>query len=362
MQVLCPNHNPVASPTRPHAIGAAGLLAAVHAMPATCLALSLRRMQRCFAGIVTAGSERLTMMKTLGFFLLLGLASGPAAAQEADLGADDAAARAQAAAEFEASLDFKRGTLLLPNGIATLEVPEGFRYVGPDDARRVLEEGWGNPDGHGTLGMLFPVDVGVVSAGGWGVVITYEEDGHVSDEDADRIDYDAMLASMRSAIAQENEARERAGYAPLELIGWAARPRYDKAAKKLYWAKALKFGDAATHTLNYNIRILGRKGVLVMNAVAGIEQMARVEQDMQQVLAFTNFVPGQRYADYDAATDKLAAYGLGALVAGGVAAKTGLLAKLVALAVAFKKLLIVGGLLLAALAARFLTTRRGTPA
>jgi uncharacterized membrane-anchored protein len=210
--------------------------------------------------------------------------------------------------------------------------------------------------------MLFPVDTGVISEGGWGVVITYEEDGHVSDEDADGIDYDEMLADMRSAIEDENEARERAGYEPMQLVGWAARPHYDTAARKLYWAKELKFGDAPTNTLNYNIRILGRKGVLVMNAVSGMDQLSRVEQDMQQVLGFTNFVPGQRYADYNAATDKLAAYGLGALVAGGVAAKTGLLTKLLALLLAFKKVIVVGVLAVAAFVGKLLTGRRDTTA
>jgi uncharacterized membrane-anchored protein len=293
---------------------------------------------------------------------MLGFALGPAAAQEDAAGQEQVAELAAAAAEFEASLEFRQGTVTLPNGVAILEVPEGFRYVGPDDARRVLEEGWGNPDGHGTLGMLFPVDVGVVSQGSWGVVITYEEDGHVSDADADGIDYDEMLAHMRSAATKENEARQRAGYEPLQIIGWAAKPRYDKAAKKLYWAKELKFGEDSAHTLNYNIRILGRKGVLVMNAVSGMDQFARVEQDMQQVLAFANFVPGQRYADYNAATDKLAAYGLGALVAGGLAAKTGLFAKLVALLVAFKKLIFVGVLAAAAFVGKLLSARRSTPA
>ena len=171
-----------------------------------------------------------------------------------------------------------------------------------------------------------------------------------------------MLADMRSTIADENAARERAGYEPIQLLGWAARPRYDKAAKKLYWAKTLQFGDAREHTLNYSIRILGRKGVLVMNAVAGIGQLSRVEQDMQQVLAFTNFLPGQRYADYDGATDKLAAYGLGALVAGGVAAKTGLLAKLLALLVAFKKVIALAAIGALGLAGRFLGNRRRAPA
>jgi uncharacterized membrane-anchored protein len=292
------------------------------------------------------------------FLLPLGLLAGTAWAQDASEDDERSAALAAAMAEFEASLDFKRGSVTLPNGLATLEVPEGFRYLGPDDARRVLEEGWGNPDGHGTQGMLFPADVGVLSENSWGVVITYEADGHVSDDDASGIDYAALLADMQEAIAGENEQRLRAGYEALQLIGWAAQPRYDAAAKKMYWAKELKFGEAAEHTLNYNIRILGREGVLVMNAVSGMDQLARIEQDMQQVLTFTNFVPGQRYADYNPATDKLATYGLGALIAGGVAAKTGLLTKLLALLIAFKKVIILGVLAVGGVAAKAFLGRR----
>lgn len=302
------------------------------------------------------------MLKMLVLLLSFGLLGGPAWAQNASDSEVDTEAMAAAMAEFEASLDFKQGAVTLPNGLATLDVPEGFRYLGPDDARRVLEEGWGNPAGDGTQGMLFPADVGVLSEGGWGVVITYEEDGHVSDEDADSIDYDALLRDMREAIAAENEQRAGAGYETLELVGWAAKPHYDQAAKKIYWAKELKFGAAAQHTLNYNIRILGREGVLVMNAVSGMDQLGRVADDMQQVLAFTNFVPGQRYADYNAATDKLATYGLGALVAGGIAAKTGLLTKLLALLIAFKKLIIIGAIAIAGVAAKILMGRRDTSA
>ena len=283
-------------------------------------------------------------------------ACGPALAEE-PASADDAQQR-EAARQFEASLRFKQGEITLPGGIAALQVPAGFRYVGPDDARRVLEEGWGNPKGDGTLGMLFPAEVLVVGADGWGVVITYEEDGHVTDTDADSIDYDELLADMREGVAAENDARRDGGYEAIELVGWAAKPHYDKAARKLYWAKELKFGDRADHTLNYNIRILGRKGVLVLNAVSDMGQLGKVERDMQQVLAFTNFTAGNRYEDFDASIDKVAAYGLGALIAGGVAAKTGMLAKLLALLVAFKKFIILGAVVAAGAIGKVLFGRK----
>jgi uncharacterized membrane-anchored protein len=66
------------------------------------------------------------------------------------------------------------------------------------------------------------------------------------------------------------------------------------------------------------------------------------------LLAIAEFNAGHRYADYNPKTDRLAAYGVGALIAGGVAAKAGLLGKLGALLLAGKKFIIV---ILAALAA-----------
>ncbi|SKA19184.1 Uncharacterized membrane-anchored protein [Trichlorobacter thiogenes] len=245
-------------------------------------------------------------------------------------------------AEFEASLKYQKGTIVLPGSMATIKIPDTFRYLSPKDTEQVLVNAWGNPSGDGTLGMIFPADIGPTSKNSWGVVITYEEDGHVSDKDADSINYDDLLKEMKEGVAEANKERQKAGHQTLELVGWAAKPRYDKSAHKLYWAKELSFNGEKEHTLNYNIRLLGRKGVLVLNAVSGIDQLGTVEKDMQTVLAFTNFNAGYTYADYDAKTDKTAAYGIAALVAGGVAAKAGLFAKLFAALLAAKKLIIVG--------------------
>jgi hypothetical protein len=54
------------------------------------------------------------------------------------------------------------------------------------------------------------------------------------------------------------------------------------------------------------------------------------------------FDAGHRYADYKPGTDKLAAYGLAALVGGGIAAKAGLFAKLGVFLLAFKKVILAG--------------------
>lgn len=225
------------------------------------------------------------------------------------------------------SLDRRNGEIKLPNGVATLNVPESFYYLSPEDAEKVLVQVWGNPPGAGsdTLGMLFPSESTPFDSGSWGVTIEYEEDGHVSDEEADEINYDELLSQMKEETRQASDQRLKNGYESIELMGWAATPYYDKESHKLHWAKELKFGDDADHTLNYNIRVLGRKGVLQLNFIAGMDQKALIDSKVDSVLAMADFDEGSKYGDFNPDIDKVAAYGIGALVAGTVLAKPGLL-------------------------------------
>jgi uncharacterized membrane-anchored protein len=174
---------------------------------------------------------------------------------------------------FEAKLNFQRGKIVLPGGLATLDVPDSFRYLAPEQTDMILVEAWGNPPGRKTLGMLFPSDVSPLKEGGWGVVITYQEDGHVADDEASTINYGELMEGMQEETAEANEERQQQGYEPIRIVGWAAPPRYDQASHKLYWAKELEFGGSPEHTLNYDIRMLGREGVLSFNAVASMNQV-----------------------------------------------------------------------------------------
>ncbi len=266
----------------------------------------------------------------------------------------DAATEEQSmtAEEFIHLLAPQTGHIQLPGGVAELNLSDKFQYLSPESAERLLVDAWGNPPGNETLGMIIPTATSPLSHEGWGVVITYQEDGHVKDTDADDIDYDDLLSDMQEANRESNEARIKAGYSSMELLGWAEPPRYDQVNHKFYWAKEFKTDDSDENALNYNIRVLGRKGVLVLNAIAGINQLPTIKQETPEMLAFTNFTQGNRYEDFDSATDNVAEYGLAALVAGGVAAKMGLFAKLLALLVAFKKLLIIGVVFIGGVAAK----------
>ncbi len=231
------------------------------------------------------------------------------------------------AKELWDSLDRQTGEVELPNGVATLQVPEQFYYLNPADTQKVLVEVWGNPPGQEKLGMLFPAEQTPFDNEVWGVTIDYEEEGYVSDKDADDIDYDELLESMQEETEAASLERIEQGYEGIKLVGWASPPFYDKTSHKMHWAKEIKFGDGErVNTLNYNIRVLGRKGVLVLNFIADMSQKELIEQQLSRVMAMSEFNQGSRYDEFDPDIDQVAAYGLGALVAGKVAAKAGLFA------------------------------------
>ncbi len=246
------------------------------------------------------------------------------------------------ASEIWDSLDRKSGIIEVKEAGAVLNVPESFYYLNAKDSEKVLVEVWGNPPGQITLGMLFPANMTPFEESSWAVTIDYEEDGYVSDEDANEIDYDDLLGQMKNDTLESSKARVKEGYESIKLIGWAATPYYDSNEKKLHWAKEYKFGDQETHTLNYNIRVLGRKGVLVLNFIAGMDQKPVIESNINTVLALADFDQGSRYSDFDPDIDKVAAYGLGALVAGKVIAKTGFLAAALIFLKKFGVIIVIG--------------------
>jgi uncharacterized membrane-anchored protein len=261
--------------------------------------------------------------------------------------------------EIASKLKFQQGEIKLKDGLATLKASAKFRYLDPDQTDTVLVQLWGNPPhNEKTLGMIFPAEISPADPESWAVVITYIEDGYVKDDEAAGINYDDLLKEMKEDTRESSQERIKQGYEAIELIGWAAPPRYDQAAHKLYWAKELSFGGEPEHTLNYDIRALGRRGVLSLNAVASINQLQTIEKDMREVLNFVEFNEGARYGDYVAGVDKVAAYGIGALIAGKLAAKAGLFKLLLLFAAKFWKILIVAALAIGAFAKKLLSGRR----
>jgi len=288
--------------------------------------------------------------------MALGLLAGATllcAASPAALAQDE-----QDAAAFVQSLHFRSGAIEVPAAKARFNLDPEFRYLDQADARRVLEDMWGNPPDADVLGLIVPRSPSLADDDSWAVVVTYADDGYVSDEDAASINYDELLRDMQEQINAANPEREKAGYGTLQLVGWAVPPRYDAGNNKLYWAKELEFNGQPGHVLNYGIRVLGRHGYLSLNAVSGMNELPLVRTGMEKLLPMAEFEPGARYADHNPKTDKIAAYGVATLIGGGLAAKAGLFAKLGLIFAKFWKLLLIGVLALGGVVKKFFGDRR----
>ncbi|MBF4485213.1 DUF2167 domain-containing protein [Flavobacterium sp. CSZ] len=271
------------------------------------------------------------MKKTLLFLFLMTVLSPKLLAQENDtLGAYYD--------KIEKSFKYESGKITLSEGEGTLNVPKGFKFLNAEQTQGILTNLWGNPEDKSVLGSLVPDGKGVTHSNSWMFVISYQGDGFVKDDDAGDIDYDDLLKTMKEDVQAENEERKKGGYPEVQLVGWASKPYYDTNLKVLHWAKELKFGTDKANTLNYDLRVLGRKGMYNISAVAGMNELAEVKASIPGILKSVEFNQGHKYLDFDADTDTVAAWTIGGLVAGKVLAKVGFFAILAK----FGKIIVIG--------------------
>jgi uncharacterized membrane-anchored protein len=233
---------------------------------------------------------------------------------------------AEAVLNIEKTLHYQHGEISLEGGIAKISIPQGFKFLNKEEASMVITKIWGNPSAKNVLGMIMPENSNVLNDSSFAFVVQYSDMGFVKDDDADKINYDDLLKDMQKGDEEENKARIEAGGEALIMKGWAQKPFYDKTNRVLHWAMDLQSGSSDQHTLNYNVRVLGRKGVLVLNAVANMRELPLVNANIEKVLHIVQFTEGNKYSDYNPSVDKVAAWGIGGLVAGKVLAKVGIFA------------------------------------
>ena len=227
-------------------------------------------------------------------------------------------------------------------GKAEIAIPPGYRFT-PSDGTRKLMAMYGNPPTERELGMLATEGLGP-----W-IIFEFEDSGYVKDDEKDKIDADEMLASLREGQQQGNKYRREHGLPELEILGWVVPPRYNEKTHNLEWGTRLKSLNNDGISINYNTRLLGRKGVMEVTLVCEPEDMEKMIAEQEKILAGFNYIEGERYAEFREG-DKVAKYGLTALIAGTgafAAAKMGLFGKLGLLFAKLGKaaiLLVVGAL------------------
>lgn len=186
-------------------------------------------------------------------------------------------------------------------------VPEGYGFLNPAETRKLMEV-MRNPSRDAEY-LISPRDLS------WFVVLEYEETGYVKDDE--KIDADALLDAVRSGTEAGNKERAARGWPPMTVVGWKFPPRYDAHGKRLEWA--IDVQSEGRSVINYNTRVLGRHGVMSATVVAEPQGLDAAVREFKMVITNFSYVDGERYDEYKQG-DKIAEYGLAALIAGGAAA------------------------------------------
>lgn len=252
---------------------------------------------------------------------------------------------------------------------ALLALPKGMVFVPKAEALDLLRAYGNRPSVDTTVGLV------ISETADWWVVVRFIKEGFVRDDDARDWNADELLTGLRAGTEETNKERAQRGFPELEIIGWLDKPAYDADTHRLVWALASRIKgepDGPGGSVNYNTYQLGRDGYFSLNLLTSTTNLPADKPVATTLLANLSYVDGKRYSDFNAGTDRVAEYGLAALVGVVAAKKLGLLAlvaaflaKFGAVAVAFAvksaKLLVLAVVALGAGVARLFRRGGKTP-
>lgn len=279
------------------------------------------------------------------------LGAVPATAQKAPPTASERETEIQAAvtAAYGAAL---RGPQVIRLGSqGSIALPSGYQFIPQAEAQRFMRA-VGNRTGSSFIGLI----VANSDKDTWLVTIDFLAEGYIKDDDAKSWNADDLLKSLREGTDAANADRRERGFPELEVGGWVERPHYDPEKHRLIWSALARNKGAAPGTresVNYNTYALGREGYYKLNLITGSDNIGGDKLHARALLAALSYDDGRRYEDFNASTDRVAEYGLAALIAGAAAKKLGLLAAIGVFFLKFWKIAAIGVIGLGAAARKF---------
>jgi uncharacterized membrane-anchored protein len=226
---------------------------------------------------------------------------------------------------------------------ADLKLPDHFGFIPQKEAAEAMKL-MGNRTGPDFLGMIVPLSADNGGHNGsWFISLQYDPAGYIKDDDAQHWDAGKLLQTLKDGTEAANADRERLGIPPITVTRWVQSPTYESGSHRLVWSAEAKRKDGsdADPTINYNTYVLGREGYISLNLITSASGVDHDKVAAGDLLGGVDFKSGKRYGDFHSSTDKVAAYGLAALVAGVAAKKLGLLALLAASILKFAKVIAI---------------------
>lgn len=300
----------------------------------------------CFFPAVALGALGLAVGQNLPW-------AAPASASGLVLDSADLAAARRAEADrfraIDAGLRYRSGVIEIGEGLATLRLPEGARYLGPEDADKVFSQMWGDVPGRVSLGMIVPRGGELPGPSPWGLTLTFKPLGHVQVDGPPVLDPVALMEVILEQEEERNIDRVGANNPPVLIRGWVVEPAYDSARRTVHYALEISHASSPQPYLDYTGYVLGKNGVLRLASMTGIHLRKEVQEGTPPLLAAIEFNPGHRHSDHVPGQGRTARLGVAGLIAGSEAAdRSGLLGWALLALGAGKKYLFAGFALLSA--------------
>ncbi|ULQ52296.1 DUF2167 domain-containing protein [Flavihumibacter fluvii] len=217
----------------------------------------------------------------------------------------------------EQSIEYMHGVIALAGGRVKLTVPEGFKFINAEQSRYILEDLWGNMEDKDVYGMLVKDNFKVTRlVNDYSFVISFSDIGYVPDNIDTDLDHAELLETLKSNMDISNENRITQGINTMTIEGWALVPYYDAYKKAVYWANQIGVNGTDEKILNYNLRLLGKTGVIKINAVATMDQFPEIKQVLPMIITQARFESGEKYVDFVKGKDTPGEWTITELVAG----------------------------------------------
>jgi uncharacterized membrane-anchored protein len=208
---------------------------------------------------------------------------------------------------------------------AVLKLAAGYFFIPKAEGARIMRA-LGNTVNEPTfIGLI----IGTKQSDEWLVVARYIKEGYVKDDDAKEWNADELMQNLKAGNVEANKDRAARGFPEWEVLDWVERPAYDSVTHRLVWSLLSRQKgepESAEKGINYNTYALGRDGYISLNLLTTSNRVDGDKGAARELLAALSYNSGKRYGDFNAATDRIAEYGLAALIGGVVAKKFGLLA------------------------------------
>lgn len=216
--------------------------------------------------------------------------------------------------------------------MAALDLDPSMVFLDKANTMQIAKDNHDTPSGD-ELGSIYPIDENQT----WEILFRYEETGHIKDDEKEKINANDILKSYKKGTEEANKDRPEG--TRIYVTGWDVKPFYEEANHNLTWSM-LAEDDNKEQILNYNVRLLTRKGFISVILISDPEHLNEDKKILtEKVLPKLTVNAGQKYEDFNAATDKVSELGLTGLILGGAglvaAKKVGLIAILLVVAKKF---------------------------